>query len=92
MGAGSRAAERTARFLTEDDEPGCLRLHREGRLAERVAAALRELESCHACPPHFGEEDCLRGWRGSGTIFCGRGQGLRDADFRLASVCRRSKG
>ena len=19
--------------------------------------------------PHFGEEDCLRGWRGSGTIF-----------------------
>ena len=21
------------------------------------------------CFPHFGEEDCLRGWRGSGTIF-----------------------
>src|ERR671924_19981 len=21
--------------------------------------------------PHFGEEDCLRGWRGSGTIFFG---------------------
>jgi putative pyruvate formate lyase activating enzyme len=83
-------------FLVEDIEPACLRLHREGRLAERVAAALRELESCHACPrhcgnnrlknetrachtgryaivasafPHFGEEDCLRGWRGSGTIF-----------------------
>ena len=22
-----------------------------------------------SCGPHFGEEDCLRGWRGSGTIF-----------------------
>jgi putative pyruvate formate lyase activating enzyme len=22
--------------------------------------------------PHFGEEDCLRGWRGSGTVFFGR--------------------
>ena len=21
--------------------------------------------------PHFGEEDCLRGWKGSGTIFFG---------------------
>jgi putative pyruvate formate lyase activating enzyme len=90
--------ERDSRFLLEDHEPACLRLHREGRLAERVASALRELESCHACPrdcgnnrlkdetrachtgryaivssafPHFGEEDCLRGWRGSGTIFFG---------------------
>jgi putative pyruvate formate lyase activating enzyme len=61
-----------------------------------VAAGLRELENCSACPrnchvnrlanqtkvchtgryarvasafPHFGEEDCLRGWNGSGTIF-----------------------
>jgi putative pyruvate formate lyase activating enzyme len=31
---------------------------RSGRLA-RVASAF----------PHFGEEDCLRGWNGSGTIF-----------------------
>ena len=23
----------------------------------------------NSCFPHFGEEDCLRGWRGSGTIF-----------------------
>jgi putative pyruvate formate lyase activating enzyme len=85
-----------SQFVLEDHEPACLRLHREGRLAGRVAAALAELESCHACPrncgnnrlknetrachtgryaivssafPHFGEEDCLRGWRGSGTIF-----------------------
>src|SRR5438067_2830681 len=31
---------------------------KSGRLA-RVASAF----------PHFGEEDCLRGWNGSGTIF-----------------------
>jgi putative pyruvate formate lyase activating enzyme len=81
-----------------DFEPACLALHREGRLAARVEAALAELADCHACPrncginrlknetrvchtgryamvasafPHFGEEDCLRGWRGSGTIFFG---------------------
>jgi putative pyruvate formate lyase activating enzyme len=34
---------------------------KSGRLA-RVASAF----------PHFGEEDCLRGWNGSGTIFFGR--------------------
>jgi len=36
-----------------------------------------ELRACHtgrhaivaSAFPHFGEEDCLRGWRGSGTIF-----------------------
>jgi putative pyruvate formate lyase activating enzyme len=90
--------EPDARFLLADYEPACLALYREGRLPERVAAALRELEDCCACPrkclcnrlenetrachtgryavvssafPHFGEEDCLRGWRGSGTIFFG---------------------
>src|SRR5919197_1881013 len=35
---------------------------KSGRLA-RVASAF----------PHFGEEDCLRGWNGSGTIFFGWG-------------------
>jgi putative pyruvate formate lyase activating enzyme len=96
MWAESLGAAPDPRFLIEDYQPGYLRLHGEGKLAERVAAALRELESCHACPrncgnnrlknetrachtgryaivasafPHFGEEDCLRGWRGSGTIF-----------------------
>ena len=84
------------RFVLEDFEPAYLALHRAGKLRARVDAALRELESCCACPrdckvnrlldetkvchtgrhaivasafPHFGEEDCLRGWRGSGTIF-----------------------
>jgi putative pyruvate formate lyase activating enzyme len=83
-------------FLAEPFEPAYLRLHREGGLGARVAAALAELEKCRACPrecrnnrlkdekrachtgrhaivssafPHFGEEDCLRGSRGSGTIF-----------------------
>jgi putative pyruvate formate lyase activating enzyme len=92
MAAGSDAAA----FVLEDFEPAYLRLHREGRLRERVEAGLAELESCRACPrncgcnrligktatchtgrhaivssafPHFGEEDCLRGWNGSGTIF-----------------------
>jgi putative pyruvate formate lyase activating enzyme len=37
---------------------GNLGVCKVGRLAE-VASAF----------PHFGEEDCLRGWRGSGTIF-----------------------
>src|SRR5262245_60046353 len=84
------------RFVLDPFEPACLALYRTGALAERVAAGLRELEDCCACPrnchinrmagqtrvchtgryarvasafPHFGEEDCLRGSQGSGTIF-----------------------
>jgi putative pyruvate formate lyase activating enzyme len=84
------------RFLIADFEPAYKGLARAGGLEARVAAALRELAECRACPrdcgidrlknetrvchtgryaivasafPHFGEEDCLRGWRGSGTIF-----------------------
>jgi len=83
------------RFRVVDFEPAYLRLGKQV-IAERVAAARRELEDCRACPrncgcdrlrgetrachtgrhaivasafPHHGEEDCLRGWRGSGTIF-----------------------
>jgi putative pyruvate formate lyase activating enzyme len=86
------------RFLLEPFEPAYLERHRSGVLAERVAAGLRELEDCCACPrnchvnrmanetrvchtgryarvasafAHFGEEDCLRGRNGSGTIFFG---------------------
>src|SRR5262249_11845132 len=84
------------RFVIGSFEPGYLELHRSGEILNRVAAGLRELEDCCACPrnchvnrmagetrvchtgrfarvasafPHFGEEDCLRGWAGSGTIF-----------------------
>ena len=87
-----------AQYLLDPFEPAYLSLHRSGELSERVAAGLRELEDCCACPrnchvnrlvdearmcptgryarvasafPHFGEEDCLRGWNGSGTIFFG---------------------
>ena len=42
MGAGSPMTQRDPRFLLDDDEPGCVRLHREGRLAERVTTALRD--------------------------------------------------
>jgi putative pyruvate formate lyase activating enzyme len=83
-------------FLLDPVEPAYLALYHSGELAERVAAGLRELGDCCACPrnchvnrmanqtrvcrtgryarvssafPHFGEEDCLRGWHGSGTIF-----------------------
>jgi putative pyruvate formate lyase activating enzyme len=85
-----------SRFLLDPFEPAYLALNRTGDLPERVAAALRELVDCCACPrnchvnrmenqtrvchtgrharvasafAHFGEEDCLRGWNGSGTIF-----------------------
>lgn len=83
------------RFRILDFEPAYLRLGRS-EIEAKVAAALKELEDCRACPrncgcnrlenqtrachtgrravvasafPHFGEEDCLRGWCGSGTIF-----------------------
>ena len=83
------------RFVLDSFEPAYLSLSRS-ELDARVAAALKELEDCHACPrncgvnrmagetkvcntgrharvasafPHRGEEDCLRGWKGSGTIF-----------------------
>lgn len=84
------------RFVIDPFEPAYLALARSGEIEKRVAAGLRELEDCCACPrnchvnrmanqtrvchtgryarvasvfPHFGEEDCLRGWNGSGTIF-----------------------
>jgi putative pyruvate formate lyase activating enzyme len=84
------------RFILDPFEPAYMALLRSGDLQGRAEAALKELESCSACPrecgvnrtegetavcrtarharvssafPHRGEEDCLRGRRGSGTIF-----------------------
>jgi putative pyruvate formate lyase activating enzyme len=95
-GAGKRWLKAAAGYILHDFEPACFALYRSGEIEKRVAAALRELEDCCACPrnchvnrlanetrvcntgryarvasafPHFGEEDCLRGWNGSGTIF-----------------------
>ena len=42
------------------------------RLAdERRACGTGRLALVSSAFPHFGEEDCLRGWNGSGTIFFG---------------------
>ena len=86
------------RFIRARSEfaPAYLSTWESGRLADKVAAALKELRVCRVCPrdcdvdrladeraicktgrwarvasafPHHGEENCLRGYRGSGTIF-----------------------
>jgi len=36
---------------------------------ERGACGCAERAVVSSAFPHFGEEDCLRGWRGSGTVF-----------------------
>ena len=68
-----RFADRVAQALEElRDCRACPRDCRCNRL-------LDEKRACHtgrhavvsSAFPHFGEEDCLRGWRGSGTIFFG---------------------
>lgn len=59
---------------------GALDLLRECRACPRNCGVNRLEDRCGVCRtgraaivsswfPHFGEEDCLRGWRGSGTIF-----------------------
>jgi putative pyruvate formate lyase activating enzyme len=90
---GTRAIRK---FLIEEFTPAYLDPAVRSAMDRRVGAALKELESCCACPrncridrladeskvcgtgrharvssafAHLGEEDCLRGWRGSGTIF-----------------------
>lgn len=95
-----REVHKDGRFLLKRRgfTPAYLKARDEGRLLEKVDAALAHLgPSCTACPrlckgvdrranqfgvckvgrlarvasafPHFGEEDVLRGWNGSGTIF-----------------------
>lgn len=40
------------------------------RLADKTATCkIGRYAQVNSCFPHLGEEDCLRGWRGSGTIF-----------------------
>lgn len=63
----SRAEEALA---TLEDCRGCPRECGVNRLADRWSACKtgrHAVVSSHF--PHFGEEDCLRGWNGSGTIF-----------------------
>ncbi len=48
----------------------CPRECRADRLSGRTATCRTgRFARVSSCFPHFGEEDCLRGWRGSGTIF-----------------------
>jgi putative pyruvate formate lyase activating enzyme len=50
----------------------CPRDCRVNRLADKWAACKTgRFAVVTRCFPHLGEEDCLRGWRGSGTIFFG---------------------
>jgi putative pyruvate formate lyase activating enzyme len=65
----SRAREALP-LLGEDRCTVCPRLCRVGRLLDQkglCAIGRRAVVASHF--PHFGEENCLRGWRGSGTIF-----------------------
>jgi putative pyruvate formate lyase activating enzyme len=50
----------------------CPRDCRVNRLADKWAACKTgRYAVVTSCFPHLGEEDCLRGWNGSGTIFFG---------------------
>ncbi|HEY64355.1 MAG TPA: radical SAM protein [Caldilineae bacterium] len=63
-----RRAEQAREMLR--DCVGCARGCRVNRLAgERGACRTGERAVVSSYFPHHGEEDCLRGWRGSGTIF-----------------------
>ncbi|OGT29344.1 MAG: radical SAM protein [Gammaproteobacteria bacterium RBG_16_51_14] len=96
MPALQQTPPQDSRFIIEEFAPAYMTLYREGKLSDRLKAALAGLEDCCACPrnchvnrldnekcvcrtgrnaivasafPHFGEEDCLSGSNGSGTIF-----------------------
>ncbi|HEY5647373.1 MAG TPA: hypothetical protein VIS76_15590, partial [Pseudomonadales bacterium] len=48
----------------------CPRDCRVNRLEDKWAACKTgRYAVVSSCFPHFGEEDCLRGWNGSGTLF-----------------------
>jgi putative pyruvate formate lyase activating enzyme len=63
-------AERALPLLGAERCEVCPRLCRVGRLHDETglcAIGRHAVVGSHF--PHFGEEDCLRGWNGSGTIF-----------------------
>ena len=73
---------RLAPVELEDRRRAALRELEDCRACPRDCGCNRlkdERRACHtgrhavvaSAFPHFGEEDCLRGWRGSGTIFFG---------------------
>jgi putative pyruvate formate lyase activating enzyme len=66
-------AERAAGALRElEDCCACPRNCRVNRLAgETKVCRMGRYARVASAGPHLGEEDCLRGWNGSGTIFFG---------------------
>jgi len=55
-----------------EDCCACPRNCHVNRVAGKTAACFTARHATVSSAfPHFGEEDCLRGWRGSGTIFFG---------------------
>jgi putative pyruvate formate lyase activating enzyme len=70
---GGGLAERVARALRElEDCHACPRNCAINRLKdERRVCHTGRFAIVSSAFPHFGEEDCLRGWSGSGTIFFG---------------------
>ncbi|HEV8472850.1 MAG TPA: radical SAM protein, partial [Methylomirabilota bacterium] len=67
-----RAGERAGRALALLDGRClvCPRLRKVDRLADQPGLCRVGRQAVVASYfPHFGEVNCLRGWRGSGTIF-----------------------
>jgi putative pyruvate formate lyase activating enzyme len=63
-------ARRSLALLGEDRCEVCPRLCKAGRLRdERGLCGIGRRAIVASYFPHFGEENCLRGWNGSGTIF-----------------------
>jgi putative pyruvate formate lyase activating enzyme len=63
-------ARRALALLGEERCTVCPRLCKVGRLADQKGlCAIGRQAVVASWFPHFGEENCLRGWNGSGTIF-----------------------
>jgi putative pyruvate formate lyase activating enzyme len=70
MGEIEERAGRAVRLLGEDRCEVCPRLCRVGRLRdERALCGIGRQAVVASYFAHFGEENCLRGWNGSGTVF-----------------------
>jgi putative pyruvate formate lyase activating enzyme len=70
-GEGIAGRAETARMLLGPDRCRvCPRLCKVSRLDDQHGlCAIGRQAVVASCFPHFGEENCLRGWNGSGTIF-----------------------
>ncbi len=70
LGRDALASRARRAVATLADCRACPRDCGVNRLEDRWAACKTGRHAVvSSCFPHFGEEDCLRGWNGSGTIF-----------------------